>query len=63
MRDYLFELNENSENEGEQFFVECESLAEAWRILTEDNDFAEEELTYICEYHPAIAEAIGLDTY
>ena len=62
MRDYLFQIIEG-EGEGEQFFVECDSLAEAWRILTEENDFDESVLEYVCEYSPAIAEAMGLDTY
>ena len=62
MRDFLFTIvGEDSDNCGEQFFVECDTLEDAWQVVHEN--FENEEVEYICEYHPAIAEAIGLDTY
>jgi len=62
MRDFLFGIvGEDSENCGEQFFVECDTLEDAW-LVVQDN-FPDEEIEYICEYHPAVAEMIGLDTY
>jgi hypothetical protein len=59
MRDYLFIDNEVA---GE-FFVECETLAEAWEIVYQefgqnsDVDFTGEV------YTPAEAEILGYDTF
>ena len=61
MTDYLFELTEHSENEGERIFCEAMTLGEAWDILLEY--FSEEELEYIDEYSPEEAEILGYDTY
>ena len=58
MIDYLFIDNES----GEEFFVECESLAEAWEIAL-DNFGYDNELEYIDEFDPEEAEILGYDTY
>ena len=61
--DFLFELTEDSENEGEQFLVECGSFDEAYRILVEDNGFEYKELHFIERMSVAEGEWLGLDTY
>ena len=58
MWDYLFINNEN----GEQFFVECRTLAEAW-ITVWENFGDDADVEYIDRYTPAEAEIIGLDTF
>lgn len=62
MYDFLFAFNEWSENEGENFFVECESLSKAWVIL-EMSGITREECEYIGRYTPEEAEILGYDTY
>lgn len=58
MWDYLFVDNES----GEEFFVECDSLAEAWVIVREN--FGEDaDVEYITDYSVEEAEILGLDTY
>ena len=58
MRDYLFIDNES----GEQFFVECESLTEAWDVV--NREFGpENECEYIDEYTVEEAEILGYDTF
>ena len=62
MYDFLFELTEFSENEGEQILVECDSKAEAKRILIQ-NGFNLEEVRYIDRLSVKEGEMLGLDTY
>lgn len=58
MFDYLFIDNES----GEEFFVECSSLGEAWEIAIEN--FGEDaDLAFIDEYTVEEAEILGYDTY
>jgi len=58
MADFMFIDNES----GEEFFVECSSLEEAWQILDENfGDVA--MIEYEGLYTVAEAEWIGLDTY
>lgn len=58
MRDYLFIDNES----GEEFFVECHTLAEAWTIVGE-NFGDDADVEYIDEYTVEEAEILGYDTY
>lgn len=58
LRDYLFIDNES----GEQFFVECRTLAGAWIIVWE-NFGDDADVEYIDEYSVEEAEIIGLDTF
>jgi hypothetical protein len=58
MRDYLFIDNES----GEQFFVECGSLSEAW-ITVRENFGDDADVEYIDEYSVEEAEILGYDTY
>lgn len=58
MRDFLFIDNES----GGEFFVECESLTEAWIIV--DREFGpENECDYIDEFSVEEAEILGYDTF
>lgn len=58
MADFMFIDNES----GEEFFVECHSLAEAWRILNENfGDVA--TIEFEGRFTVMEAEMIGLDTY
>lgn len=58
MIDYLFMDNDS----GEEFFVECDSLDEAWEIAIEN--FGEDaDLAFIDEFDPEEAEILGYDTY
>lgn len=58
MTDFMFIDNDT----GEEFFVECFSLNEAWKIAYET--FGEDaDLEFIDEYTIREAEEIGLDTY
>lgn len=58
MKDFLFLNNEN----GELFFVECETLTEAWGIVWEN--FEEDiDIEYISEYSVEEADILGYDTY
>lgn len=62
MKDYLFEIiDEDSDCCGEQFFVECKSLREAWEIA--DENFPDVALRCFGTYSIEEAEMIGLDTY
>ena len=60
--DFLFELTEESENEGEEILVECPTLKDAYRIL-EEHDFARCEVRFIERMSVAKGEMLGLDTY
>ena len=58
MWDFMFIDNDS----GEEFFVECDTLAEAWEIL--DENFGDvSTIEYEGRYTVEEAEAIGLDTY
>lgn len=58
MRDFLFEDYDS----GEQFFVECFFLNEAWEIVLEN--FGEDvAVDLIGVYTPEEAEILGYDTY
>ena len=59
MRDYLFIDNES----GEQFFVECETLDEAWEIARDNWGEETDDLEYLGEYAPWEAEILGYDTF
>jgi hypothetical protein len=59
MRDYLFIDNES----GEQFFVECKSLDEAWEIALDEWGGDTDDLEYLGEYTVAEAEILGYDTF
>lgn len=62
MYDYLFEIvSEDSDCCGEEFFVECDTEAEAWQIA--EANFPNEELRYWGKYSIEEAEMMGLDTY
>ena len=58
MVDFLFMDNDS----GEQFFVECRDLNEAWAIVR-DNFGDDAELEYLGEYSVEEAELLGYDTY
>lgn len=58
MFDYLFIDNES----GEEFFVECDSLAEAWAIVRE-NFGDDADVEYEGRFTVEEAEILGLDTY
>ena len=60
--DYLFELTEYSDNEGERILVEASSMGEACGIL-EDNGFDDEDYKYITKMSVLEGERLGLDTY
>lgn len=58
MWDFLFIDNES----GEQFFVECDSEAEAWEIIEEN--FGNTVAIELCDiYTRAEADILGFDTY
>lgn len=62
MSDYLFEIvGEDSYGCGEEFFVECDTEAEAWQIA--EANFPNEELRCWGKYSIEDAEIMGLDTY
>lgn len=62
MYDFLFELTEESENEGEMFFVECENLEKA-KVILEMSGFKPNEYRFIKRVTVAEAELMGFDTY
>lgn len=58
MKDFLFLDNES----GEQFFVECETLTEAWGIVWEN--FGEDsDIRFLGVYTDEEADILGYDTY
>lgn len=59
MKNYLFLDNES----GEQFFVECESLDEAWEIALDNWGEETDDLEYLGEYSVEEADILGYDTY
>lgn len=62
MYDFLFELTKDSENEGEQILVECDTLNEAYHILGQ-NGFESEEYDFLDRLSIEEGELLGLDTY
>ena len=60
--DFLFELTEYSENEGEEILVECPTLNDAYCIL-EAHGFNRNEVRFIEKMSVAEGEMLGLDTY
>ena len=62
MFDFLFELTEYSENEGEQILVECDTIKEAYEILAHYG-FNRNEVQYIEKMSVEEGEMLGLDTY
>jgi len=63
MYDFLFELTEYSDNEGEQILCEAASLDAAYICLTELYGFERNELRFIEKMSVAEGEMLGLDTY
>lgn len=63
MYDFLFELTEYSENEGEQILCEAASLESALTILCWQNGFERKELRFIECMSVEEGEMLGLDTY
>lgn len=63
MYDFLFELTDKSENEGEEILYEGYNLQEAWDSLINDYGFRREELTFIERMETWEGELLGLDTY
>ena len=60
--DFLFELTEFSNNEGEQILVECETLGGAREILRH-NGFHDDEVMFIDRMSMEEGEMLGYDTY
>lgn len=57
-KDFLFMDNDS----GEQFFVECRTLNEAWATIYEN--FGDDvDVEYLGEYSVEEAEILGYDTY
>lgn len=63
MFDFLFELTEYSENEGEQILCEAASLESAWTVLCWQYGFKRKELRFIERMSVEEGEMLGLDTY
>ena len=63
MYDFLFELTEYSDNEGEQILCEAASLKSAFTILCWQNGFRREELRFIERMSVEEGEMLGFDTY
>ena len=63
MYDFLFELTEYSDNEGEQILVECDTLQEAYKTLIQQYNFETDEIRFIERMSVEEGEMLGLDTY
>lgn len=63
MYDFLFELTEYSDNEGEQILCEEPTLNDAWNTLINKHGFEKEELRFIEKMEVWEGELLGLDTY
>ena len=61
--DFLFELTEQSENEGEQILCEETTLDAAWNCLLNMYGFEKGELRYLDRLSIEDGEMLGLDTY
>lgn len=62
MYDFWFEFSENSECEGEQFLVECDTLKMAYEILQQYN-ISKNEIKFLDRLSVEEGEWMGLDTY
>lgn len=60
--DFLFELTEYSDNEGEQILVECNTLDRAWEVLRQ-NGFTDDEVKFIDRLSVEEGEMLYYDTY
>lgn len=60
--DFLFELTEYSNNEGEQILVECNTLDRAWEVLHQ-NGFTDDEVKFIDRLSVEEGEMLYYDTY
>ena len=60
---FLFELTEDSDNEGEQILCEAENLDRAWECLVFQYGFEYKELRFIEQMETWEGELLGLDTY
>lgn len=63
MYDFLFELTEDSDNEGEQILCEAENLNAAWECLVLQHGFEYKELHFLEQMETWEGELLGLDTY
>ena len=63
MYDFLFELTEDSDNEGAQILCEAPSLDAAWECLVFQHSFEYKELRFIEQMETWEGELLGLDTY
>ena len=63
MYDFLFELTEYSENEGEQILCEEPTLEKAWETLIENYGFEKRELRFLEKMETWVGVRLGLDTY
>ena len=63
MYDFLFCLTEHSENEGEYFLYEGDTLKEAIAYLCDEQGFRRNEFRFIERMSVEEGEMLGLDTY
>ena len=63
MYDFLFELTEFSENEGELILCEAAGLESALTVLCWQHGFQRKELKYLGRMSVEEGEWLGLDTY
>lgn len=63
MYDFLFQLTEFSDNEGEQLLCEAASLESALTILCWQYGFQRKELKFLERMSIAEGEWLGLDIY
>ena len=63
MYDFLFQLTEFSDNEGEQLLCEAASLESALTVLCWQYGFKRNELRFIERMSVEEGEWLGLDTY
>ena len=61
--DFLFELTEYSENEGEQILCEEPTIEKAWDTLINNYGFEKCELRFLEKMETWEGEMLGLDTY
>ena len=61
--DFLFELTEFSDNEGELILCEEPTLEKAWHTLLFKHGFEPEELRFVEKLTVEEGEMLGYDTY
>ena len=61
--DFLFELTEYSDNEGEQILCEEPTLEKAWDTLLNEYGFEKRELRFLEKMETWYGEMLGLVTY